>query len=97
MAEYFKQAGWANWNPMMMMNPGMMGQMGAGGMGMGMGQMYVSPLRVLHSLTFMVRPMGAYGAIPGQSGEDQGSSGSGGYRGRGRGRGGHNPFGLPVS
>ena len=36
---------------MMMMNPGMMGQMGAGGMGMGMGQMYVSPLRVLHSLT----------------------------------------------
>lgn len=35
MAEYFKNMGWGQWNPMMMMNPMMMGQMGgmaSGGM-----------------------------------------------------------------
>lgn len=35
MADYFKNMGWGQWNPMMMMNPmmmGQMGQMGSGGM-----------------------------------------------------------------
>jgi RNA-binding protein Musashi len=37
MAEYFKQMGWGQMNPMMMMNPMMFGMMGMGGAGAGAG------------------------------------------------------------